>query len=149
MLRRLLPCEIKFHYIKGNDFAIVGTKNNRGYLGAQKFPKSQTKLTPREPLTYYLSKHQMANVRIETDTMGQIEVPAEKYWGCQTQRSLQNFKIGGSSERMPEPLIKAFGILKKAAAEVNIEFGLDGGISKAIVQAANEVGQDKDSLSRD
>ncbi len=55
--------------------------------------------------------------RTETDSFGPIEVPAERYWGAQTQRSLGNFKIG--DDRMPPPLIRAFGIVKKAAAKVN------------------------------
>jgi len=59
----------------------------------------------------------MAKTRIETDTFGPIEVPADKYWGAQTQRSLQNFRIG--DERMPLPLIRALAIVKRAAAEVN------------------------------
>jgi fumarate hydratase class II len=58
--------------------------------------------------------------RKEKDTFGFIDVPAHRYWGAQTQRSLQNFKIGGVRERMPEPLISAFGVLKKAAAVVNV-----------------------------
>ncbi len=70
--------------------------------------------------------------------MGSIEVPAERYWGAQTQRSLTNFRIG--SERMPQPLIRAMGLVKKAAAEVNVELGvLDGPLGEAIVQAAEEV----------
>ncbi len=76
--------------------------------------------------------------RTETDSFGPIEVPSDKYWGAQTQRSRQNFKIGG--ERMPEPLIKAFGILKKAAAQANVELGvLDAKLGDAIVKAADEV----------
>lgn len=54
--------------------------------------------------------------RQEKDTFGPIEVPGDKYWGAQTQRSLQNFKIGGERERMPIPVVRAFGLLKKAAA---------------------------------
>ena len=57
-------------------------------------------------------------VRIERDTMGQIEVPDDKYWGAQTQRSIENFKIGG--QRMPIEIIRAFAILKKAAAQTNV-----------------------------
>src|SRR5262245_28810873 len=77
-------------------------------------------------------------VRVETDTMGTVEVPADRYWGAQTQRSRENFKIGG--ERMPLPLVRAYGILKRAAAEANMEMGLlDGKLGKAIVAAANEV----------
>ena len=59
--------------------------------------------------------------RIETDTFGPIEVPASQYWGAQTQRSLGNFKIGG--ERMPLPLIRALGIVKKCAAKTNLALG--------------------------
>ncbi|CAI0376275.1 unnamed protein product [Linum tenue] len=77
--------------------------------------------------------------REERDTFGPIQVPADKLWGAQTQRSLQNFEIGGERERMPEPIIRAFGILKKCAAKVNMEYGLDPAIAKAIMQAAQEV----------
>ena len=83
-----------------------------------------------------------AAVRVETDTMGAVEVPADRYWGAQTQRSRENFKIG--TERMPLPLIRAYGILKRAAAEANMEMGeLDKKIGKAIVAAADEVIQGK------
>ncbi|GAB5387308.1 MAG: class II fumarate hydratase [Alphaproteobacteria bacterium] len=76
--------------------------------------------------------------RIETDTMGEIAVPADKYWGAQTQRSLQNFKIGG--ETMPAPLVRALGIVKQAAAKANMELGaLEPKIGDAIVNAASEV----------
>jgi len=77
--------------------------------------------------------------RTEKDTFGDIQVPSDKYWGAQTQRSFQNFDIGGETERMPLPLIKAFAILKKAAAIVNKEYGLDAKVSQSIVQAADEV----------
>lgn len=77
-------------------------------------------------------------VRIETDSFGPVEVPADRYWGAQTQRSLQNFKIGG--ERMPAPLVRALGIVKKAAAQTNMALGaLDAKIGAAIVDAAEEV----------
>ncbi len=76
--------------------------------------------------------------RIETDSMGGIEVAADRYWGAQTQRSLGNFKIGG--ERMPEALIRALGLQKKAAALANMELGaLDQALGQAIVAAADEV----------
>ncbi|KAF9213310.1 fumarase fum1 [Podila verticillata] len=77
--------------------------------------------------------------RQEADTFGNLEVPADRYWGAQTQRSLQNFDIGGATERMPEPLIKAFGVLKRAAATVNMTYGLDQTVGDAIVKASNEV----------
>src|ERR1700684_216783 len=79
-----------------------------------------------------------AQTRIETDSFGPIEVPADRYWGAQTQRSLQNFRIG--TERMPQPLIRALGIVKRAAAETNLELGLlDARRARAIVKAAQEV----------
>jgi fumarate hydratase, class II len=79
-----------------------------------------------------------ANFRIETDSFGEIKVPADKYWGAQTERSLQNFKIGG--ETMPKPLITAFGVLKLCAARVNMQMGLlDKKIGEAIIEAASEV----------
>lgn len=67
-----------------------------------------------------------------------------RYWGAQTQRSLQNFKIGGAPERMPEPVVRAFGVLKRAAARVNTQLGvLDEGKSAAIQSAAGEVAEGK------
>jgi len=76
--------------------------------------------------------------RVETDTMGEIKVPSNKYYGAQTARSLMNFKIGG--EKMPKELIRAFGILKKAAAITNMELGiLSAEKADLIVQAADEV----------
>jgi len=76
--------------------------------------------------------------RIETDSFGEIEVPADRYWGAQTERSLENFRIGGHV--MPMPIIRGLGIIKRAAAEVNMDLGrLDPKIGGAIVQAAQEV----------
>ncbi|MFN3287011.1 MAG: lyase family protein, partial [Sphingomonadaceae bacterium] len=80
-----------------------------------------------------------ALTRTETDSFGPIEVPAEAYWGAQTQRSIQNFPIGG--ERMPLPLIRALGVIKQAAARVNAVHGLDAGLAAAIEQAAAEVAE--------
>ena len=78
------------------------------------------------------------NVRTETDSMGAIEVPADRYWGAQTERSLLHFAIG--DDRMPRSVIRAFGILKKAAALVNRDLGkLPPDKAELIVQAADEV----------
>ncbi|GJL85383.1 MAG: fumarate hydratase class II 1 [Micavibrio sp.] len=78
------------------------------------------------------------STRTESDSIGDIEVPGDKYWGAQTQRSLQNFKIG--TETMPTPLVRALGIQKKAAALTNIDLGvLDKKLGAAITQAADEV----------
>lgn len=76
--------------------------------------------------------------RIETDTFGEINVPADKYWGAQTERSLHNFKIG--LEKMPQALVKALAIIKKSAAIVNKNIGkLDSNIADEICQAAQEI----------
>ncbi|MGE0632187.1 MAG: class II fumarate hydratase [Pseudobdellovibrionaceae bacterium] len=76
--------------------------------------------------------------RIEKDTMGEVKVPADKYWGAQTQRSIENFKIGG--DRFPREMIYALGVLKKAAAMTNMQLGLlPEAKAKFIIQAADEV----------
>jgi fumarate hydratase, class II len=78
------------------------------------------------------------NFRVEKDSMGEIRVPADRYWGAQTQRSIGNFKIGG--DRFPREMIRAFGVLKKAGAMTNAALGLlDGKKSEAIVRACDEV----------
>ncbi|MCB1437703.1 MAG: class II fumarate hydratase [Rhodobiaceae bacterium] len=80
----------------------------------------------------------MSKTRTETDSFGPLEVPADKYWGAQTQRSLGNFKIGG--ETMPKPLVRALGIIKKAAALTNLELdNLDKKRAQAIAKAADDV----------
>ncbi len=80
----------------------------------------------------------MSNVRIESDTMGTVEVPADHYWGAQTQRSLHHFDI--STQTMPPALIRAFGVLKLASAQVNQELGkLDERRAELIEAAAREV----------
>lgn len=89
-------------------------------------------------MTMSAKKTNTNNFRLESDTFGELQVPADKYWGAQTQRSLKNFKIGG--ERMPEPLVRALGVLKQAAAKVNMDLGvMDKKIGNAIVEAAQEV----------
>jgi len=84
----------------------------------------------------------MAATRTETDSFGPLEVPADRYWGAQSQRSLGNFKIGW--EKQPTPIVRALGIVKWAAAEVNMSLGkLDTTIGDAIVKAAAEVAEGK------
>jgi fumarate hydratase class II len=76
--------------------------------------------------------------RTETDTFGPIDVPADRYWGAQAQRSIANFRIGW--EKQPRPIVRALGIVKRAAAETNMELGrLDPKIGAAVVKAAQEV----------
>ncbi len=78
------------------------------------------------------------NYRIEKDTLGEVQVPADKYWGAQTQRSLENFKIG--NQKMPIEVIYAFALLKKAAAKTNVELGvLDKEKSDLIAQVCDEI----------
>ncbi|HXQ69948.1 MAG TPA: class II fumarate hydratase [Pyrinomonadaceae bacterium] len=89
------------------------------------------------PMSQY-SPEQSAKTRTETDSMGDIEVAADRYWGAQTERSLHHFNIG--DDRMPREMIRALGILKKAAAQVNEELGkLPPDKAKLIVQACDEV----------
>jgi fumarate hydratase class II len=78
------------------------------------------------------------DVRMESDTMGPIEVPADRYWGAQTQRSVHFFRIGG--ERFPRELIRSLGIVKKACALVNKDLGLlSEEKTRLLVAAADEV----------
>ncbi|WP_324742053.1 class II fumarate hydratase [Tsuneonella sp. CC-YZS046] len=80
----------------------------------------------------------MTEIRIEKDSMGEMAVPADRLWGAQTQRSLENFRIGG--EVMPRPVIRALGLIKKSAARINAEMGqLAPELAEAIVAAAGEV----------
>nr|CAD7406312.1 unnamed protein product [Timema cristinae] len=82
---------------------------------------------------------QDGDFRIEKDTMGEVKVPADKYYGSQTVRSINNFPIGVDTERMPFPIITSMGILKKAAATINKEFGLEPKLADAICQACDDV----------
>src|ERR1700761_3454893 len=84
------------------------------------------------------SKPSSSSTRIETDSFGPIEVDDDRYWGAQTERSRQNFRIG--HDRMPLGIIRALGIVKLAAAETNRELGLiDQRRARAIIRAAREV----------
>ena len=74
--------------------------------------------------TFATTRIMSANTRTESDAFGELQVDASKYWGCQTERSLGNFRINQPQDRMPPPLVKAFGILKGAAATVNMKYGL-------------------------
>ena len=81
-----------------------------------------------------------AETRIETDSFGEIHVPADRYWGAQTERSRRNFRIG--AQLMPIGIIHALGLIKRVAAEVNREFArLDAPRASAIITAAQEVAE--------
>ena len=83
-------------------------------------------------------QRRMGDVRIEADTMGELEVPADRYYGCQTARSLINFDIG--EDTMPRGVVRAFGILKQAAARTNVALGqLDASVGDLVAAAAQEV----------
>ncbi|MGR3758370.1 MAG: lyase family protein, partial [Tranquillimonas sp.] len=80
----------------------------------------------------------MTATRTETDSFGPLEVPADKYWGAQTQRSLLNFPIGW--ERQPVAIVRALGVIKQACAQANREAGaLEPRLADAVIQAASEV----------
>lgn len=81
-------------------------------------------------------------MRIESDSLGDVRVPAEAYWGAQTQRSIENFPFG-DLERMPVGIVRALGVIKQAAARVNRRHGLDAQLADAIEQAAAEVASGK------
>ena len=84
----------------------------------------------------------MSQTRTETDSFGPLEVPADKYWGAQTQRSIMNFPIGW--EKQPVAIVRALGVIKKACAQANQELGkLDTERGAAIIQAAGEVVEGK------
>jgi len=80
----------------------------------------------------------MTNTRTETDSFGPLEVPTDRYWGAQTQRSLMNFPIGW--EKQPVAIVRALGVIKKACAMANRDSGkLDGKLADAMIEAAGEV----------
>jgi fumarate hydratase class II len=80
----------------------------------------------------------MTATRTETDSFGPLEVPADKYWGAQTQRSILNFPIGW--EKQPVAIVRALGVIKKACAMANKDLGkLDAKLADAIIEAAGEV----------
>lgn len=81
-------------------------------------------------------------MRIESDSLGEVRVPAEAYWGAQTQRSIENFPFG-DLEQMPVGIVRALGVIKQAAARVNRRHGLDAQLAEAIEQAAAEVASGK------
>src|SRR6185312_2861068 len=85
-------------------------------------PKSQSVFQFVANFAFLNSKHM--DFRIEKDTMGEVKVPADAYYGAQTQRSIDNFKIARDTDRMPKEIIRAFAYLKKAAALTNLEAGV-------------------------
>ncbi|KAL2842207.1 L-Aspartase-like protein [Aspergillus pseudoustus] len=109
----------------------------------QQFPRLQSVQSLSNQRAFSSTVTMASETRTESDAFGEIQVPADKYWGAQTQRSLGNFDINQPQDRMPDAVVKAFGILKGAAAAVNIKYGLDPKIGEAIKQAAAEVAEGK------
>ncbi|GIC88800.1 class II fumarate hydratase [Aspergillus udagawae] len=116
------------------------SSNTRSIL---QFPRLQSIQSISNKRAFGTTVRMASATRTESDAFGEIQVPADKYWGAQTQRSLTNFDINQPQDRMPAPVVKAFGILKGAAAEVNMRYGLDPKIGEAIKQAAAEVAEGK------
>ena len=119
-----------------------GRKEGRSATISRLIEKGLEKTEPLPPVAIPVES-KMADsdgkeFREESDTMGTLQVPADRYFGCQTARSLLNFDIG--EDKMPRPLIRAFGILKQAAAEVNADIGgMDKKVSELIQEASQEV----------
>jgi fumarate hydratase class II len=118
---------------------ITGLRRPQPTMPLRRLSRTFSSSTERPFSSSSFLKEQSEATRTESDAFGEIQVPADKYWGAQTERSLENFKINQPQDRMPPGVIKAFGILKGAAATVNMKFGLDEKIGKAIQQAAAEV----------
>ncbi|KAF7166205.1 hypothetical protein CNMCM5623_010045 [Aspergillus felis] len=116
------------------------SSNTRSLL---QFPRLQSIQSISNKRAFGTTVRMASATRTESDAFGEIQVPADKYWGAQTQRSLTNFDINQPQDRMPAPVVKAFGILKGAAAEVNMRYGLDPKVGEAIKQAAAEVAEGK------
>ena len=102
------------------------TRNKHTYISNFKFPKFN-----------HISFS--TKFRVEKDTFGDINVPADRYWAAQTQRSLQNFAIGTAEDKMPMSVVHAMAIIKKSAAKVNMRFGLPEDVANSIINASNEV----------
>jgi fumarate hydratase class II len=94
-------------------------------------------------LKYQPISYSFSGFREERDTFGPIQVPNDRLWAAQTQRSKQNFDICRDTDRMPTPIVRSFGILKKCAAQVNLRYGLDPKVADAIIKASDEVIQGK------
>jgi len=125
---------------------LSGSKKKRRITAISFTPEVETtsaiQAGPSDPIPPTETPKMTKTTRTETDTFGPIEVAADRYWGAQAQRSLGNFKIGW--EKQPLPVVRALGIVKRAAAETNMALGkLDPKLGAAIIQAANEVMEGK------
>lgn len=123
MLRRAIP-----HFTKACVPAVAAARPSSiaasRTLFASPILRNQTPATLSKARTFATTTKMSVSTRAETDAFGELQVESDKYWGAQTQRSLGNFKINQPQDRMQPPIIKAFGILKGAAATVNMKYGL-------------------------
>jgi fumarate hydratase class II len=119
-------------HARTNPSVICGALRARPLSIAARQPTKFSPLTTQTftPRRYFTVTRTMASTRTESDAFGEIQVPSDRYWGAQTERSLENFKINQPQDRMPPPIVRAFGILKGAAATVNMKFGL-GTVTRA------------------
>jgi fumarate hydratase, class II len=129
--RVLCTCQYSSTYLSSSSSSSfssfsAGPSTSASYTSS-KFSGPSTR--SRRPIQFQRNLHatasrMAANTRTESDAFGEIQVPADKYWGAQTERSLENFRINQPQDRMPPPIVRAFGILKGAAATVNMRYGL-------------------------
>lgn len=112
--------------------SILCTKSNQSFL--QRLNMVRNSLDPAHSNLWNRYQEWSADTfwqqstRTETDAFGEVQVESDRYWGAQTERSLENFKINQPQDRMPPPVVRAFGILKGAAATVNMHFGLGNSV---------------------
>ncbi len=140
--RRILSISIPENLAKRLDKRVgKGRKDGRSATISKMIEESLDRRVHSAPTTITKSKTPPAKageIRLEKDTMGELEVPADKYYGCQTARSMINFDIG--TDCMPRAVIRGFGILKQAAARTNKDLGtLDEKVADLIIEASNEV----------
>jgi len=141
--RRIITVSIPESLAKRLDARVgKGRENGRSATISKMIENSlsgkQTKIGSSASIEPMKPKKTKGKTRVEKDTMGDVEVPAEKYFGAQTARSLVNFDIG--DDKMPRSIIRAFGILKQAAAETNVDLGgLDREVGELISKACEEV----------
>jgi fumarate hydratase class II len=110
--------------LSAGSYRSISFTSRPSQLSPDSIKLSKASLSPRFQRHFHATSYAMVDTRAESDAFGVVQVPTDKYWGAQTERSLENFRINQPQDRMQPPIIKAFGILKGAAATVNMQFGL-------------------------
>jgi len=121
-LSKALPAVARRSYQQASQ--VAARTQNTALSRPTTFVANQSAASLKNIRTFASTQKMATNTRTESDAFGELQVDASKYWGCQTERSLGNFRINQPQDRMPPPLVKAFGILKGAAATVNMKYGL-------------------------